>query len=173
MSKSVKERTSEATTGRRKKTPIRPSAGATNQRAGAIRRRRVTAPPRRRGASGASRAARPRSRRARRAPRPPSWSRAPPPGVPGDLGRDPLPLGDLRGRAHGLELRPERTRLRVTLERRLRPRLPARGKVAGQPVEADLLGRLREGFDQLPGGVLARRTPEHGDARAARGRDPP
>src|SRR3989442_609324 len=41
-------------------------------------------------------------------------------GVPVELGGDPLPVGDLRGRPQGVGRPAERPRLRVTLERRLR-----------------------------------------------------
>src|SRR6266581_1780821 len=137
MSKSVKLSASDATTGRKKNTPMTARAGARNhQAARAVPRSTVVT---------AGRAA-------------PDRLLA----VVEDAGRDQLPLRDLGRRHDALQLLPERLRGLVRRERRVAPRLEPRRQVARQAVDAQLLLRARQELDQLPrSGLVARRAEHH------------
>ena len=80
---------------------------------------------------------------------------------------DLLPLGDSRQRRHVLELIAEGFDRRIAPERRRVPCCAMRRKIAGQLIETDLLRRLGEELDQLPGLLFSRRRVEDDQARAA------
>src|SRR5262245_46166011 len=75
-------------------------------------------------------------------------------GVLGHERGDALPLRDLRRRADGAELRPERPRPILAVEGRCTPRALPCGQISRELVEPHLLRRRREELDEAPRGLL-------------------
>src|SRR5882672_1985616 len=178
MSKSVRLKTTDATTGTTKKTAISTSAGATNAHPGS--RGRARARP-----AAAVASAPIAARRALEDPaalledrvdvaierregvverRAAANRRL---DVLADGACDALPLRDLRRRPDVLELDRERLRAPVAAQERIVPRVAARREVAREPIERQLLRRLGEILDEAPCRVGVRRPAREREARAA------